>query len=45
MFDLFLVLLIVATLGAVIVIVLIFLAGIYAVYDIDRELTDDLTDE
>jgi hypothetical protein len=45
MFNLFLILLTVACLGAVMFIGLIFLAGIYAVYDIDRELTDDLTDE
>lgn len=45
MFDVFVVLLTVISLGAVLFISLFLLAGIYAVYDIDRELTDDLTDE
>jgi hypothetical protein len=45
MLNLFLILLTIAGLGAVLFISLILLASIYAVYDIDRELTDDLTDE
>jgi len=45
MLNLFLILLTIAGLGAVMFIGLILLASIYAVYDIDRELTDDLTDE
>jgi hypothetical protein len=45
MFDLLLTLLTVIIFIAVLFISLFLLAGIYAVYDLDRELTDDLTDE
>jgi len=45
MLNLFFILLSFAGVGAIMFIGLILLASIYAVYDIDRELTDDLTDE
>ena len=45
MFDVLLILLSVIGFGALLFISLFILAGIYAVYDLDRELTDNLTDE
>ena len=45
MFEFWLIFVTVFSFSAVLFIGLILLASIYAVYDLDRELTDDLTDE